>query len=56
MTKHYRVEAIRRVEVYQWIEAESRDEAIRIAKERPGEWDEDYYGEPDDIEVAEEDK
>ena len=31
-TLHYRVEAMQKSEVYQWIEAESPEEALRIAK------------------------
>ena len=51
-TKHYRVQAIRQVEVYQWVIAESREEAIRVAKEGGGAWEEDHFHDPDDFEVT----
>jgi hypothetical protein len=57
MSKRYRVEAIRQVEVYQWLDAESPEEAIRIAKsEEGGVWEIDHEHEPGSFEVTEEEE
>jgi len=56
--KSYRVEATRHVEVYQWVEAESPEEAKRIAKEDGesglGVWEVDHIHEPESFFVDEE--
>lgn len=62
MSKNYRVEAIRQVEVHQWVHAESPEEAIRMAKGERGDvwttgvWEIDHEHEPEDFEVAEEEE
>tara|TARA_R100000781_G_C3989075_1_gene96279 strand:- start:48 stop:227 length:180 start_codon:yes stop_codon:yes gene_type:complete len=55
--KRYRVEGLQECEVYQWVEAESREEAIRIALEAHNwAWETDCSRVPSHVEVGEEEE
>jgi hypothetical protein len=54
--KNYRVEAYQTIEVAQWVEAGSPEEALKIAQEREWAWENDHERQPHDLEVAEEEE
>ena len=54
--KSYRIEALQTLEIAQWVEAGSPEEALRIAQERAWAWDTDHDRLPFDLEVAQEEE
>jgi len=54
--KSYRIEALQTLEVAQWVEAGSPEEALEIAQERAWAWDTDHDRQPHDLEVAQEEE
>ena len=58
--KRYRVEAQQQMEVYMWVEAESPEEAMRIARLQPDSWDivlgDQYEAPVTGVEVTEEEE
>ena len=58
--KRYRVEAHQQVEVHMWVDAESPEEAMRIARLQPDSWDivlgDQYEAPVTGIEVTEEEE
>jgi hypothetical protein len=55
MSKYrYRIEALQEREVFQWVEAESSEEAIRIALEQEWRWETDCSHAPSHVQVGEE--
>ena len=58
--KRYRVEAHQQVEVHMWVDADSPEEAMRIARLQPDSWDivlgDQYEAPVTGIEVTEEEE
>ena len=54
--KNYRIEALQTLEIAQWVEADSPEEALRIAQDRAWAWDTDRDRLPFELEVAQEEE
>ena len=58
--KRYRVEAQQQLEVHMWVDAESPEEAMRIARLQPDSWDivlgDQYEAPVTGVEVTEEEE
>lgn len=60
MKKRYRVEAQQKLEVHMWVDAESPEEAMRLARLQPDSWDivlgDQYEAPVTGVEVTEEEE